>query len=50
MVLRRMLERAGYTNLQTINDSSLAVERFVSLRARPARARPPHADARTASR
>ncbi len=30
MVLRRMLERAGYTNLQTINDSSLAVERFVS--------------------
>jgi len=30
MVLRRMLERAGYRNLQTINDSSLAVERFVS--------------------
>ena len=30
MVLRKMLERAGYTNLQTINDSSLAVERFVS--------------------
>jgi EAL domain-containing protein (putative c-di-GMP-specific phosphodiesterase class I) len=30
MVLRRMLERAGYTNLQTINDSSLVVERFVS--------------------
>jgi EAL domain-containing protein (putative c-di-GMP-specific phosphodiesterase class I) len=30
MVLRRMLERAGHTNLQTISDSSLAVERFVS--------------------
>ena len=30
MVLRRMLERAGYTNLQTLNDSSLVVERFVS--------------------
>lgn len=28
LVLRRMLERAGYTNLQTISDSRLAVERF----------------------
>jgi EAL domain-containing protein (putative c-di-GMP-specific phosphodiesterase class I) len=28
LVLRRMLERAGYTNLQTISDSTLAVERF----------------------
>ncbi|HEY6533871.1 MAG TPA: EAL domain-containing protein [Acidimicrobiales bacterium] len=30
LVLRRMLERAGYTNLQTISDSALAVERFCS--------------------
>jgi EAL domain-containing protein (putative c-di-GMP-specific phosphodiesterase class I) len=28
LVLRRMLERAGYTNLMTITDSRLAVERF----------------------
>ncbi len=28
LVLRRMLERAGYTNLQTISDSSRAIERF----------------------
>lgn len=29
LVLRTMLERAGYTNVQTLSDSSLAVERFV---------------------
>ncbi len=30
LVLRRMLERAGYVNIQTISDSGLAVERFCS--------------------
>jgi EAL domain-containing protein (putative c-di-GMP-specific phosphodiesterase class I)/AmiR/NasT family two-component response regulator len=30
MVLRRMLERAGYHNLQTLSDSKLAIERFMS--------------------
>ena len=30
MVLRRMLERAGYSNLQTLSDSKLAVERFMA--------------------
>src|SRR5690606_14027854 len=30
LVLRRMLERAGYSHLQTVSDSTLAVERFLS--------------------
>jgi EAL domain-containing protein (putative c-di-GMP-specific phosphodiesterase class I) len=30
LVLRRMLERAGHSNLMTVSDSSLAIERFMS--------------------
>jgi EAL domain-containing protein (putative c-di-GMP-specific phosphodiesterase class I) len=31
LVLRRMLERAGYTNVVTLNDSRLAIERFCTV-------------------